>query len=188
MSIFTDQPLSQVTYTNYFKGLAANHKEIAHVDNTHEAFVELLDSSGPYNFLDIQEFEDKISQLESTFMALQSFRGRFDDRQNASPEYMVFGAFLIMKKIEQTSFNMRSIRNPALDACHRIGEGILGWMKKEAESIGVPMGCVFELKGELENVVIPTHSVVGKRISFQYIQGAEDIAYNEDDWITPMEE
>lgn len=187
MSIFTNQPLSQVTYTNYFKGLAENHKDIAHVDESHEAFVELLDSSGPYNFLDIEEFEGKLPVLKDTFMALQSFRGRFDDRQNASPEYIVFGAFLIMKKIENTSYKSRDVRNPALDACQRIGESILGWMKKEAEQSGVEMGCVFELKGELDNVVIPTHSVVGKRIAFQYIQGAEDIAYDENDWITPMD-
>lgn len=184
-SIFSSAPLSHDDYVNYFKGLAENNKEILHSEQD-PAFVELLDSEGPYQYLDVSEFEEQIKELKNTFMALQSFRARLNDRENASTEYMIFGAFLIMKKIPSDDFTHRQTRSNAIDNCQRISEQILGYMKEEADHYGLEEGALFELKSEIGNIVVRTHSCIGKRVDFQYIRGAESVNYNENDWVNPL--
>lgn len=184
-SIFTSDQLSHVDYVDYFKKLAENNKSILHTEEN-AAFVELLDSEGPYNYLDVEEFENEIKNLQHTFMALQSFRAQLNDLENNSPQYRVFGAFIICKKIDSKEYDNRAIRGPAIDECQAICESILGWIQNEAYQIGLENGCMFELKGEVGNVVIRTRSVIGKRVDFQYVRGADTIIYNEDDWGTPF--
>jgi hypothetical protein len=184
-SIFNNNALSHVDYVNYFKGLAENNKNILHTE-ADPAFVELLDSEGPFNYLDVEEFDKRIAGLKTTFMALQSFRAKLDNLENASPQYRVFGAFIICKKIANNDFDNRAVRGPAIDECHAICESILGWLLEESYQIGLQNGCMFELTGEVGNVVIRTKSTIGKRVDFQYIHGAETIIYNENDWVNPL--
>jgi len=183
-SIFTRDQLSHVEYVNYFKAMAENHKSIQHTEDD-KAFVEMLDSEGPFSYLDVEEFDKRVASLKKTFMILQSYRARFEDKENDNLEYLVFGAFVICEKIGSNDFDNRDVRGPAIDRCQAICESILGWMKHEANEIALQNLSLFELKGEVGNVVIRTKSCIGKRVDFQYIRAAETMAYNANDWLNP---
>lgn len=115
--------ISELQYIDYFTQLAINHKSIAHVPGTKDAFFFI-----PLTY-DLAEIDSAVRNTKSApFMALDAMRGKFNDYSSENNVQLIDGQITILDKIDKGKLS--TIRE-AQDKCFKICFDLVTRMKSD---------------------------------------------------------